>query len=310
MSGNDRSGCRPWCGRGRLAILAAGGGVFRGTWYRDDAAWGNASVAMDDSARWCCERCRDLALPPVDSSLAPDAPAVSHHRHGGHAATNNAPAVGEKAGTTSPPSPAPGQRWCMRIPAVETLTVDFIAKCLDCSDVCFTAVPVHGEKYAGRRFHSGPPSASDVYLGPTSSPAPTPATSTPVTPPPSTVTGVGPPQGYVPCVKGCGNWLHPKSAAAGIECWTCFGEPFSDTLKRLKRVCPDWEPPAVVKPKAQPGIKCTRCLTTSEAGDIHLDACPVMRERGPSAAEGAPGKAIDTFADLVDEWDLLPEAGR
>lgn len=70
-------------------------------------------------------------------------------------------------------------------------------------------------------------------------------------------------------------------------------------------------PPAVAPSgtRSRPaGIKCARCLCTSERGDQHTPSCPVMREQGPSAVAAAPGR--DTFADLVDEWDLLPEAGR
>jgi len=70
-------------------------------------------------------------------------------------------------------------------------------------------------------------------------------------------------------------------------------------------------PPAVAASGTRPrpaGIKCSRCLCTSERGDQHTPACPIMREQGPSAVAAAPGR--DTFADLVDEFDLLPDAGR
>ncbi len=33
-------------------------------------------------------------------------------------------------------------------------------------------------------------------------------------------------------------------------------------------------------------------------------------EQGPSAVAAASGKQRDTFSDLCDEWDLLPDAGR
>lgn len=64
------------------------------------------------------------------------------------------------------------------------------------------------------------------------------------------------------------------------------------------------------RPHRPAGIYCQRCRCTSELGDIHLETCPTQRESGPSATAAAPGRTRPSFADLCDEWDLLPEAGR
>jgi hypothetical protein len=149
--------------------------------------------------------------------------------------------------------------------------------------------------------------------------------------------------GYGPCPMRCGRWTDMVNGY-GL-CWVCVEgmQSLSSAGESRKAKYPDWTPPssapsarpigclgpkvcnwghdrscpvskytrtAAPRPTPTPGKTCPRCLCTSSDGTIHLETCIYQRERGPSAAEGAPGPKRDTFADLCDEWDLLPDGNQ
>ncbi len=144
------------------------------------------------------------------------------------------------------------------------------------------------------------------YLGPT-----------PAAPLPSST--VGAPEGYVPCPKDCGRWT---SSGSG-PCFSCHGVANGG----YGMTHPDWTPPtaapptreqilaeerakpAAIYPHMQPVLK-TPEEKASELATVARVRAHQLAEGGDSAVAKAPGRTRDTFSDLADEWDLLPEAGR
>jgi hypothetical protein len=144
-------------------------------------------------------------------------------------------------------------------------------------------------------------------------PAPaTPSAAAPAPLPTVAALGSGPPAGYVPCERGgCIRWTYVGGGEVPC-CWTCFCGP--SPMPATAAQHPDWTPPGATapapRPNRTPGITCRRCLLTSAGGVDHQPTCVVMREQGPSAVAAAPERQRDTFEDLCDAFDLLPEASR
>lgn len=247
----DRSGCARWCG----------------TWWGNlplgrPRYWTNEEKSLSQRSLWCSPRCRDLALPPIDSSLPGDASVdarPSATASDGHARGYSAPAGGEKpalsspvAGTASsanvPLGPGPGQRW--ELPC--GCAVDFGSEPRGPREFAISP-EVTCRKMAARR-HVGwvphfPWMKASRYIGPT-------PTDPPATNPP-------PPAASLPTLPS--RQLVGAGAREGEKVLNhiydlAFGTKRSAAIpSRETRVA---------------GITCPRCLITSAGGDQHLADCP------------------------------------
>jgi len=280
----DRSACRPWCGMSAEDIH----GTPLAKDYIESADF--TAGVVGNLLRWCSSRCRDLRLPPVASTIP-----VADARGEGACDPGPMTALRGKSGTpardersvsagglsASPvnvsPAPAVGQRWRHRNGDVDFDTVPARSGTATVRLSLKVARNIHGaigevfEHFDWDEFFG-----HATYLGSTPPPSPAPATpdAAPVSPPAVAASGCRPPLSYMPCPsQGCRNWM----AGNQRSCWTCFGEPSSQRGKDRKIQQPDWTPPAdakpVTKPKAPAGIKCARCLCTSERGDVHMESC-------------------------------------
>jgi len=303
----DRSGCRWFCGMTGKDIVEdprpLGSGVRAGVNFLA----GDREL-REDTPRWCSARCRDLALPPLGSCVEALQDFVNDAVRQAYSACGIVPASPAKV------PPVPGQRWELHCGCAVDL--GGARQEAPFSEYFLLVTPVNCRASDGLLHTGWRPNSEKLYryLGPTPTEAAPPAV--PLPPPPGVAAGAGgagvlPPKASMSSpsenstLNRQGSSIQTQRDGGWCSRCGCGNDALGYAHLDTCRVAPTPAP----KRKHPAGITCKRCLVTSAKGDAHLEACPVMRERGPSAVEGAPGRVRVDFSDLVDEFDLLPDVG-